>query len=470
MIAILWNILSFIIALGILVAVHEWGHFYIARKCGVKVLRFSIGFGKVIWRRHDRHGTEFAIAAIPLGGYVKMLDERVDQVPPELQQQSFNQKTVRQRFAIVAAGPIVNFIFAILVLTLMYLVGVTSLQPVVGSVSDGTIAERAGLETGMQITHVGDRSVKDWEAINLELVAAIGHESIDIRVVDTGLEQNDGVSGRFYQHDDADNNLPPRTLTLFLNNWEFAPDKQSAMDSLGFEPYRPEPTMDIGFVSADSPAARAGVLVGDKILQIDGTLLANWEQTVAYIKARPSQDIEITIGREGKVERLYATLGAQQTENGRIGILGVSPTFKPWPEGMVYEQRFNILDAMFLGMDKTWRLMTLSVDMIGKLFTGDVSVKSLSGPVSIAQGAGASASYGLVYFLSFLALISVNLGIINLFPLPMLDGGHLMYYLVEMVTGKPVSDEVQEIGFRFGAVILFSLMSIAIYNDIMRIT
>ncbi|MEN8824156.1 MAG: RIP metalloprotease RseP, partial [Glaciecola sp.] len=214
----------------------------------------------------------------------------------------------------------------------------------------------------------------------------------------------------------------------------------------------------------------AGVLVGDKILQIDGTLLANWEQTVAYIKARPSQDIEMTIGREGKVERLYATLGAQQTENGRIGILGVSPTFKPWPEGMVYEQRFNILDAMFLGMDKTWRLMTLSVDMIGKLFTGDVSVKSLSGPVSIAQGAGASASYGLVYFLSFLALISVNLGIINLFPLPMLDGGHLMYYLVEMVTGKPVSDEVQEIGFRFGAVILFSLMSIAIYNDIMRIT
>ncbi len=470
MLVILWNILSFIVALGILVAVHEWGHFYVARKCGVKVLRFSIGFGKVIWRRHDRHGTEFAIAAIPLGGYVKMLDERVDDVPSELQQQSFNQKSVYQRFAIVAAGPIVNFIFAIFVLMLMYLVGVTNLQPVVGSVKTDTIADRAGLVSGMQITHIGERRVKDWEAINLELVSAIGDESVELRVVDTGLHNDNSVDGRFYQHDDVGEYLPPRKLTLSLNDWQFAPDKQSAMDSLGFEPYRPKPTMDIGFVSADSPAARAGVQVGDKILQIDGTLLSNWEQTVAYIQARPSQDIEITIGRGGNIQRLFATLGAQSIENSTIGILGVSPTFNAWPDGMVYEQRFNIVDAILLGVDKTWRLMTLSVDMIGKLFTGDVSVKSLSGPVSIAQGAGTSASYGLVYFLSFLALISVNLGIINLFPLPMLDGGHLMYYLVEMVTGKPVSEEVQEIGFRFGAVILFSLMSIAIFNDIMRIT
>jgi regulator of sigma E protease len=475
MLAILWNILSFVVALGILVAVHEWGHFYVARRCGVKVLRFSIGFGKVLWRRTDKHGTEFAIAAIPLGGYVKMLDERVEDVPSELQEQSFNRKSVKQRFAIVAAGPIVNFLFAIVVLAIMYMIGVTTLKPVIGDVVENSIAQRAGLASGMQITHVGEREVSDWEAVNLELVSAIGQSQVTLQVVQTGLEMNPTFAGsaataRFYDHATSELSASPSKITLLLNNWDFAPDKQSAMDSLGFAPYRPAPTMDVAYVAPESAAFNAGMLKGDKILQIDGTLVPNWGQTVAYIKARPSEDIEITIGRDGQIQRLFATLGVQESATGRIGVLGVSPVFEQWPPGLVYEQRHGLFSALGLGIDKTWRLMTLSVDMIGKLFTGDVSVKSLSGPVSIAQGAGMSASFGLVYFLSFLALISVNLGIINLFPLPMLDGGHLMYYLVEWVTGKPVSEEVQEIGFRIGAVILFSLMSIAIFNDIMRIT
>lgn len=481
MLAVLWNIFSFIVALGILVAVHEWGHFYVARRCGVKVLRFSIGFGKVLWRRTDKHGTEFAIAAIPLGGYVKMLDERVENVPSELQEQSFNRKSVKQRFAIVAAGPIVNFLFAIIVLAIMYMIGVTTVKPVIGEVVENSIAQRAGLSSGMQITHVGQRSVSDWEAVNLELVSAIGQAQVTLQVVDTGLQVAPTFSGsgsgsgsssvvRFYDHATPELSATPKKITLVLNEWEFSPDTQSAMDSLGFATYRPQPTMDIAYVAPESAAFNAGLLKGDKILQIDGTLLPDWGQTVAYIKARPSEDIEITIGRDGQVQRLFATLGVQESDTGRMGVLGVSPAFEQWPTGLVYEQRHNPLSAVALGIDKTWRLMTLSVDMIGKLFTGDVSVKSLSGPVSIAQGAGMSASFGLVYFLSFLALISVNLGIINLFPLPMLDGGHLMYYLVEWVTGKPVSEEVQEIGFRIGAVILFSLMSIAIFNDIMRIT
>lgn len=475
MLAVLWNILSFIVALGILVAVHEWGHFYVARRCGVKVLRFSIGFGKVLWRRTDKHGTEFAIAAIPLGGYVKMLDERVEDVRSELQEQSFNRKSVKQRFAIVAAGPIVNFLFAIIVLAVMYMIGVTTLKPVVGDVVENSIAQRAGLTYGMQITHVGGRSVSDWEAVNLELVSAIGQSQVTIQVVDTGLQTTPTFVGsystpRFYDPATPELSPSPSKITLVLNDWEFAPDKQSAMDSLGFSTFRLQPTMDIAYVSPESAASKAGLLKGDKILQIDGTLLPNWGQTVAYIKARPSEDIELTIGRDGQIQRIFATLGVQETDTGRIGILGVSPVFEQWPSGLVFEQQHNLFSAVGLGIDKTWRLMTLSVDMIGKLFTGDVSVKSLSGPVSIAQGAGMSASFGLVYFLSFLALISVNLGIINLFPLPMLDGGHLMYYLIEWVTGKPVSEEVQEIGFRIGAVILFSLMSIAIFNDIMRIT
>jgi regulator of sigma E protease len=441
---------AFIIALGILVAVHEWGHYYIARLCGVYVKRFSIGFGKPIWSKVDKHGTEFALAAIPLGGYVRMLDERVDEVPPEMASQAFNNKSVGKRMAIIAAGPGVNFIFAAIALYAMFLIGISTIKPVIGEVSPDSIAAQAGLTGNMEIIAVGSRETPDWEAVNLELMSYIGQESMPVTVVS--------------ESDSA------RQRVLDIAGWNFDPDSESPLRSLGISPFRPGATLTVAYVAEQTAASEAGLQQNDEIVALDGQPVTAWEDLVAQIKNRPGEQVEIRVNRAGQTYDLSATIGRRDTPEGQDGYLGVSPFAEPWPEGYVFTHQYGVLEAVGKAVDKTWRLMTLSVEMIGKLITGDVSVKNLSGPIAIAQGAGNSAGYGLVYFLSFLALISVNLGIVNLLPLPMLDGGHLMYFTIEWITGRPVPEEVQEWGFRIGAMLLFTIMSIAIFNDITRLS
>ncbi|RDV24405.1 sigma E protease regulator RseP [Alteromonas aestuariivivens] len=449
MVSVIWSIGAFIVALGILVAVHEWGHFYVARRCGVQVERFSIGFGKPLWRRTDQQGTEFVIAAIPLGGYVRMLDERIDDVPEGLQHKAFNRQTVGKRMAIIAAGPGVNFLFAAVALFVMYLIGITTVKPVVGDIIPGSIVAQSGLAHGDQIQSIGSRETSDWEAVNFELMSHIGSASIELSVVHPSGEM--------------------QKFTLDTREWAFDPDKQSALRSLGISPYRPEPTMMVGMVEKGAPADIAGLQVGDKILALDSQVITDWMSLVEYIVDKPGQAVQLTIDRNGRQQVINATIARRDTPQGQNGFLGVSPEFEPWPEGYVFTHQYGPIEAFSKALSKTWRLMTLSVEMLGKLVTGDVSVKSLSGPISIAQGAGISAGYGLVYFLGFLALISVNLGIINLLPLPMLDGGHLMYFTVEWLTGKPVPEAVQEWGFRIGGALLLMIMSIAIFNDISRL-
>ena len=441
---------AFIIALGILVAVHEWGHYYVARLCGVYVKRFSIGFGKPIWSKVDKHGTEFALAAIPLGGYVRMLDERVDEVPPEMASQAFNNKSVGKRMAIIAAGPGVNFIFVAIALYVMFLIGISTIKPVIGEVSPDSIAAKAGLAGNMEIIAVGSRETPDWEAVNLELMSYIGQQSMPVTVVS--------------QSDSA------RQRVLDIAGWNFDPDSESPLRSLGISPFRPGATLTVAYVAEQTAASQAGLQQNDEIVALDGQPVTAWEDLVAQIKNRPGEQVEIRVNRAGQTYDLSATIGRRDTPEGQDGYLGVSPFAEPWPEGYVFTHQYGLLEAVGKAVDKTWRLMTLSVEMIGKLITGDVSVKNLSGPIAIAQGAGNSAGYGLVYFLSFLALISVNLGIVNLLPLPMLDGGHLMYFTIEWITGRPVPEEVQEWGFRIGAMLLFTIMSIAIFNDITRLS
>ncbi|BCO18089.1 zinc metalloprotease [Alteromonas sp. KC3] len=450
MLAFLWSLGAFIIALGILVAVHEWGHFYVARKCGVQVERFSIGFGKPIWRKLSKSGTEYVIAMIPLGGYVRMLDGRIDDVPPHLADKAFNNKPVLQRMAVIAAGPGVNFIFAFFALWLMYLVGLQTVKPVVKSVEPDSIAAMAGMQNGDEIIKIGSRATPDWEAVNFELVSNIGDEKAQITVKNSaGVEKE---------------------LTFTLTSWNFDPDSESPLSSLGLTPFRPDPTLEVGFVGEGSAAQQAGLKIGDTLIAMNGNKLSSWNGLVDVVVDSPGERVALEIERDGQTQILHATIARRDTPQGQSGYLGVSPTFEPWPEGYVFTHQYGIIEAIGRALDKTWRLMTLSVDMIGKLITGDVSVKNLNGPISIAQGAGTSAEYGLAYFLSFLALISVNLGIINLLPLPMLDGGHLMFFTVEWITGKPVPEAVQEWGYRIGGVLLFMIMGIAIFNDIARIT
>ncbi|NRA84756.1 MAG: sigma E protease regulator RseP [Gammaproteobacteria bacterium] len=447
----LWNLGSFIIALGLLVAVHEFGHFWVARRCGVIVERFSIGFGKALWRKTGKDGTEYVIAAIPLGGYVKMLDERVDDVPEDQLDGAFNRKSIFQRIAIVAAGPIANFIFAIFAFWLMYLIGVNTVKPVIGEITSDSIAEIAEFKLGEKFQRVDGLEIKEWQDVNLALIGALGNDVIEVTVV-----------------------KPPSThpinKTLKITDWQFNPEQENALVSLGIKPYYPPIKMVLGAVSKDSAAQSSGLLVGDELLTVNGQEIGQWQNFVKIVKRSSGTSLTIGYRRGGNTYSTQLTPLARTNSDGTVsGFAGISPTMEAWPEDMKLTLHYGPIDALVLAVDKTGQLISLSFKMIGKLLTGDLSVKNLSGPISIAKGAGQSADYGIVAFLSFLALISVNLGIINLLPLPVLDGGHLMYYFIELLTGKPVPERIQNVGFQIGAILLFMLMSIAIFNDFTRL-
>ncbi|RCU48873.1 sigma E protease regulator RseP [Corallincola holothuriorum] len=446
---ILWNICAFIFALGILITFHEYGHFWVARRCGVKVLKFSIGFGKPLWSKVSKSGTEYVLAAIPLGGYVRMLDGRVDDVPSEQKHLAFDSKPVSQRIAIVSAGPLANFVFAILAYWLMFGIGVPSVKPVIGEVMPESIAAEAGFEPGMQIIEIAGRQTLDWEEVSLALVAHIGNETIPIKL-------NSASSGVSHK-------------SLDIRTWQFDPDQQPLLSSLGIKPFFPTVTLELAHVEETGAGAQGGLEVGDLVIAADSELIESWPQLASIIAVHGGEELIVDVMRDGAPVTLVLMPSEKASGDGSIGYLGIAPRVDEWPDEYRFEMQYSFVDAFVKGVEKTGQLIVLSIDMIGKLLTGDVSVKNLSGPISIAQGAGSSAGYGLVYFLGFLALISVNLGVINLLPLPVLDGGHLVYYIVELIRGKPVSERIQEVGFRVGSVLLLVIMGIAIFNDVARL-
>ncbi|MBQ4797996.1 sigma E protease regulator RseP [Pseudoalteromonas sp. MMG006] len=445
-----WNLGSFILALGILVAIHEYGHFWVARKMGVKVLRFSIGFGKPLLKWHDKYKTEYVIAAIPLGGYVKMLDERVDEVPANERHLSFNAKSVQARIAIVAAGPMANFLFAIVALAAMYMVGVQSVKPVVGSITEGSRAEQAGIMPSQHIIKIGDDDITTWQDATFSLMSSLGEQSVDVTV--------------------RDENLQTRVKTLNLDGWKLDQQDVPPLSSLGIVPFRPQATLTIAAVTKNSAAEQANLQAKDIILAVNGETISNWQQLVNLITQSANKSLQFSVKRQDSIKTITVTPQGRIDDNGvEQGFLGVAPVVQPWPDGYVETRHYGPLDSIVRGTKETWRLITLSFDMIGNLITGQVSVKNLSGPVGIAVGAGTSVSYGLVAFLSFLALISVNLGVFNLLPLPVLDGGHLMYYIIELFRKKPVSEKTQEFGFKVGALLLTFLTCFALFNDVSRL-
>lgn len=446
----MWNLLSFVVALGLLVTVHEYGHFWVARKNGILVQRFSIGFGKTLFSWRDRHGTEFVIAAIPLGGYVRMLDGRVDPVLPQHADLAFDSKTVPQRMAVIAAGPAANFLFAIFALMLMYLIGVPSLRPVVAQVTPDSIAAKAYLPN-QQIIAVNGESVQDWQGVQLLLLEQIGRDSVTLTMAD-------------------DSNSPGADVKLDLTSWQFDPERDSVFGSLGMVPVQAKPLLDVGSVQPVSPAAAAGLQLHDKLRVLDGVALTDWASMVTIIQNNPGKALSLLVERDGQPMTLTVTPASQLTPDGfHQGFLGVSPKVQPVDPQFIQQVQYGPIEAVWQGIQKTWQLVRLSFSMVGKLLLGDVSVKHLSGPIAIAQGAGSSADLGLIAFLSFLALISVNLGVVNLLPLPILDGGHLMYLVVELIRGRPVSEKAQETGFKIGAFVLLMLMGIALLNDISRL-
>ena len=450
MLSVLWNLAAFIIALGVLITVHEFGHFWVARRCGIRVERFSIGFGKALWRRFDKQGTEFIIALIPLGGYVKMLDERVEPVAPEMRHSAFNNKTVGQRAAVIAAGPIANFLFAIFAYWLVFIIGVPGVRPVVGDITPNSIAAQAQIAKGTELKAIDGIETPDWDAVRMALVAKIGDRQTIVTVAPFGTNQR-------------------QDKILDLQHWAFEPDKQDPVASLGIQPRSAQIDTVLAEVQSDSAAQKAGLQAGDRIVKVDGQPLTQWVTFVMLVRDNPGKSLALEIERQGSPLSLTLIPESKPGNGKAIGFVGIEPKVIPLPDEYKVVRQYGPFNAIVEATDKTWQLMKLTVSMLGKLITGDVKLNNLSGPISIAKGAGMTAELGVVYYLPFLALISVNLGIINLFPLPVLDGGHLLFLAIEKIKGGPVSERVQDFCYRIGSILLVLLMGLALFNDFSRL-
>jgi regulator of sigma E protease len=454
--SVLHNIFFFIVAIGVLVTFHEYGHYWVARKAGVKVLRFSVGFGKPLfrWIRRSPEGDdiEYVIAAIPLGGYVKMLDEREGEVPEAEKARAFNNQSISKRIAIVFAGPAFNFILAIFLYWLVFMMGSTVDRPLVGETDAGSIAEKAGFQLQDEVLMVGEEPVNSWNQFRLEVLdQGLNGGDIQVQVRDTdGLEKN---------------------RQLALGDMHILEDEGDIFEHIGFKQWWPELQPEIGGVMEQSAAENAGIQKGDVILEVDGVAVERWMSLVEMIREKPNKVMQFVVLRDGEEIAITVIPKSRKTEGGlEQGYIGA---YQHIPEEvrqqLVTRIEYSPLEAATKAVVKTWDMSSLTLRVLWKMLTGEANLANISGPITIATYAGVTASIGVVSFLSFLAVISVSLGVLNLLPVPMLDGGHLFYYFIEIIKGSPVSEAFELRGQQVGIVILALLMSIAIFNDIQRL-
>lgn len=439
---------AFIFTIALLVAIHEFGHFWVARKLGVKVLRFSIGFGTPLVRFHGaKDNTEFVLAAIPLGGYVKMLDEREGEVADEELHRAFNRQSVYKRFAIVFAGPFVNFIFAICAFWLMFVLGVQGVKPIMGALETDSIAWQSGLRSGDKIIAVDGQQTPTLSSVYDGLLKPfLEQQPVTLKLAD----QRDII----FQLDRLEEDIEPSQL----------------QNIIGLSLQLPVEKVIISEVSIDSPASQGGIQVGDQVVAINGQSINHWRDLVHIIMKKPGIKVTIDVLRGGEQLNLHVTIASVAKGGQTIGRIGVRPkSVSALPASMFTMHQYGFFTAFYKGIEKTWDLSVLTLKMLGRIVTGHASIKNISGPITIAEVAGRSVQMGLERFLYFLAIVSLSLGVINLLPIPMLDGGHLLFYCIEMIKGTPVSDAIQEIGLKIGITLLVMLMSIALYNDFTRI-
>ncbi|HBV20783.1 MAG TPA: RIP metalloprotease RseP [Nitrosomonas sp.] len=452
--SIFYTIASFIVALGILITFHEFGHYLVARWNGVKVLRFSVGFGQPVFRKRlGKDQTEWIVAAIPLGGYVKMLDENEGSVAKEDLSRAFNRQPVGRRFAIVAAGPLANFLLAIVMYWFMFILGVEGIKPMLGPVVPDTPVAQAQFEEGETIVSIENELVESWQDARWTLLRYAVNQSPDVTV--ETVNQNGEINWR----------------QLDLSGMHPDEMEGNVLGKIGFNVYQPEIKPIVAEVMAGGAGERAGLQAGDEILAVNDKDVYSWVEFVPEVQANPGRPLVLEVLRNDQIIALNIT-PETVTENGqRIGRIGIMPEIdQSLFEALRVTVTYPAGEAVMIAMNKTWETTVLTLRMLSKMITGDVSWKNVSGPISIADYAGQSAQMGLVSYLAFLALISVSLGVLNLLPIPILDGGHLMYYIVEIIKGSPVSEKTIIIGQKVGLVMLFTLMTFAIYNDINRLT
>jgi regulator of sigma E protease len=442
---------AFIVALGILITVHEFGHFWVARQLGVKVLRFSIGFGKPLWsRRLGRDQVELVVAALPLGGYVKMLDENEGAVPAEDLPRAFNRQPVWKRMAIVVAGPLFNFLFAVLAYWVVFSAGIDGIKPVVGRVLEGSRAEQAGFRAGDTIVSIDGKTVQSWDQRRLYLFQrALDRAPVVVEVRDF----NGQIQGRRIDFTD----LPPSEVSAALLE-----------RSVGLLPQLPSPLPVIGMLDP-GPAERAGLRVGDRIVEAGGQRIESWETLAAAIRDSPGRPLLLLIERDGARFRVEVTPEPVEQGGRTIGRIHIRPQLEALPDELRVRVRFSAFEALGEALDSTWSMSWLTLRMLYKMLLLEVSTRNISGPITIAQYAGQSARVGVDQFVAFLAVISISLAVLNLLPIPVLDGGHLLYYVAEAVRGRPLPERVLVWGQQVGIALLALLMVLAFYNDLTRL-
>ncbi len=444
---------AFLVAISILVAVHEFGHYWVAKKLGFKVLRFSIGFGKPLITRvgRDADRTEYCLAAIPLGGYVKLLDEREGDVAAAELHRSFTRRPILHRVAVLLAGPAMNLVFASLLYAILAMVGSESVKPVVGHVFPGSAAAVAGLQNGDQIVRVGERSVEDTEELQIALIRQF---------------TDDGVVPLHVRRDGAERSM---TLRVFGDRRALT-EPGKLLPGLGFDLMTWTADTSVAEAPAGSAGARAGLREADRLLAVDGQPIGNMSDFQSIVSSAPDRSISIEVQRGSERLRIVAPVPRVIDHGKVIGRLGITlrEGQQRWPPGLVEKHRSGPLDAAVSGVAKTWEMSALTVQMLWRMLTGQVSAKNISGVVSIAEFAGISAYLGVTAYLAFLAIISVSLGVLNLMPVPLLDGGQIVYQVVEAIKGSPISERAQLFGQQVGIALLVVLMSLAFYNDISR--